>query len=383
MKQKKEDVERRLKDKCKQRALAGEFWTTVASNYALTPVSGTDTKLKQGDVVYVVGYTSGSMEHKYALYSTTFAGVFKATSTYRVFEKEIDTKYLPAVDDNDVQQFLAEKQREIIQRQAEAKVQYRGRVLKGEIKGILSRGTLESVANGNKPFNSGDTVSIIGYSNSGGTYYYALYSDVNAGTFKTKTNTEYLFKNTEDIDFEKLPAYDDPEVKLVIEQQSAVVDSVMQVRLAESQKRLEEVTTSLIQSYKDNQPFVITDIYWDSNSVGGIEVSLKITNCTQQTIKYVTFQGYFKNAVGDKCWNEIGGGTVWKAKGIGPIGPCPSTMENCHERMYDCEGSYNFDNQTFYSRVANTFKLSTVTVQYMNGRTITLSGANLDKHVRY
>ena len=95
------------------------------------------------------------------------------------------------------------------------------------------------------------------------------------------------------------------------------------------------------------------------------------------------FEGYFINAVGDRCRNEIGGSTTWKARGVGPIGPCPTTADNYYDRVKKCDASYNFDNLTFYTRVAHTFRLSSVTVEYTNGKNITLSGANLNKHVRY
>ena len=138
-----------------------------------------------------------------------------------------------------------------------------------------------------------------------------------------------------------------------------------------------------MQLYKENDPVIVHVDSWEANSAGGIEVNLSVTNCSTQPIKYITFQGYFTNAVGDKCRNEIGGGTVWKGRGVGPIGPRPTTIENFDERFEDNKGSYNFDNLTFYSRVAAYFQLSSVTIQYMNGKTITLSGANLKKHVRY
>lgn len=377
------DVENRKRETQKKKAFAGEVWATVSSSYSFTPVSGTDYKLKNGDVVYIVGYKGETTNYQYALYSTNFAGIYRTTSNKYIFSKDIDTRYLPSIDDPDVQQFLAEKQREIIQREAEAKILYRGKALRGEVMGVLSYGTPEPIESHASNYESGDTVRVVGYSKVDDMNYYALYSDYNYGTFKSSRARTSTFKNDSEIDFDRLPAYDDPEVKLVLKQQGVIIDSVMQVRLAESQRRLEEVTANLIQAYKENQPFIIHDIDWDSDSAGGIELSVSITNCTQQTIKYVTFNGYFKNAVGDKCRNEIGGGTVWTAKGIGPIGPCPSSFENSSERINDCEGRYNFDNHRFYSRVAETFKLSSVTVQYMNGKTVTLSGANLDKHVRY
>ena len=262
------------------------------------------------------------------------------------------------------------------------KTQYRNKALRGEIKGVLSYDVSEPFGK-NSVFEGGDTVCIVGYTESSGYKFYALYSEKDAGTFRPSTKVKKTFENEEQIDFNNLPDIDDPDVKLVIQKHSAIVDSINAIRLAESARAFAESTSKLIKVYKENAPFVISDISWESNSAGGIEVSLTITNCTNQTIKYVTFQGYFINPVGDRCQNEIGGGTIWKARGVGPIGPCPTTIDNCGDRMYDCKGSYTFDNLTFYSRIANTFRLSSVIVEYTNGKKITLSGTSLNKHVRY
>lgn len=269
-----------------------------------------------------------------------------------------------------------------LKEQGEDKALYRNKALRGEIKGVLSYDVEEPFGK-NGIFESGDTVCIVGYAESGGYKFYALYSEKNAGTFRPSIRVRKTFENEDKIDFRNLPDIEDPDVKLVIQKQKAIVDSLNAIRLVESAKAMAESANKLIKAYKENAPFIISDISWDSNSAGGIEVGLSFTNCTNQTIKYVTFQGYFINAVGDRCQNEIGGGTLWKARGIGPIGPCPTTIDNCTERMYDCKGSYTFDNHTFYTRVANTFKLSSVIIEYMNGRKVTLSGANLNKHVRY
>lgn len=376
------DVENRKREARKKEAFDGKIWATVSANYLFTPISGTDYKLKNGDVVYVVGYKAAGRDYQYAFYSTTFAGVYKTSSNRLLFSKEIDVTYLPSVDDPDVQKFLSEKQQEIIQKEAEAKVLYRSKALAGEIKGILTY-DLTPVDDASK-YEKGDTVCVVGYTRRDNKNYYALFSDYNAGTFQSTSSTpDFIFKNGSEIYFNRLPEIDDPEVNLLLKQKREIADSLWKIRVTESRKKLEESQLKLIQTYKENRPFVITDISWSSNSVGGIEVSLSITNCSDQTIKYVTFQGYFKNAVGDRCRNEIGGGTTWKGRGVGPIGPCPTTLDNCSERLYNCEASYDFDNLTFYSRIADTFHLSTVTVEYTNGRTVSLSGANLDKHVRY
>lgn len=293
------------------------------------------------------------------------------------FQKAVDSGSTKAND------YLTTAKKKMQEQETEDKTQYRSKALRGEIKGVFSYDVPEPITK-NGILESGDTVSIVGYAHSEGGYrYYALYCDKYAGTYRPSTKIKKLFVNEDKIDFKNLPDIDDPDVKLVIQRHKVIVDSIQSIRLAESAKAMAESAKQLIKVYKDNAPFVIGDITWDSNSAGGIEVSLSITNCANQTIKYVTFQGYFINAVGDRCKNEIGGGSIWKAKGVGPIGPCPTNIDNCNERMYDCIGSYTFDNLSFYSKIARTFRLSSVTVEYTNGRKLTLSGANLNKHVRY
>lgn len=50
--------------------------------------------------------------------------------------------------------------------------------------------------------------------------------------------------------------------------------------------------------------------------------------------------------------------------------------------MRSCSVEYYFDKPTFYSRIADTFILSSVSIQYMNGKT-TLSGERYHKHISY
>ena len=199
------DVENRKRETQKKKAFAGEVWTTVSSSYSFTPVSGTDYKLKNGDVVYIVGYKGETTNYQYALYSTNFAGIYRTTSNKYIFSKDIDTRYLPSIDDPDVQQFLAEKQREIIQREAEAKILYRGKALRGEVMGVLSYGTPEPIESHASNYESGDTVRVVGYSKVGDMNYYALYSDYNYGTFKSSRARSSTFKNEAEIDFDRLP----------------------------------------------------------------------------------------------------------------------------------------------------------------------------------
>ena len=376
-------VEYRINQYCKRQALSGKISETIYSPEKFELVSGTNYKLKRNDTVYVVGRKLASSDDYYAMYGKKFAGIYKTPSTYKFVYCDIDIKRLPSIDDPDVQRLIADKQRGIEQRKANAKVEYRIKALNGEIKGIMSGFAPDPIGDLRARYLKGDTVRIIGYSNIGEEHYFALYSDALVGTFKHSREPQYTFKNSDDIEFELLPAYDDPEVVSFIQKKAAIVDSLNEIKRLESLKGLNEFITGRITTYKKNSPFIISDISWTANSVGGIEVSLNITNCTGQTIKYVTFQGYFINAVGDRCRNDISGSTTWKAKGVGPIGPCPTTADNYYDRKNNCGARYSFDDLTFYTRVAHTFRLSSVTVEYTNGRKVTLSGANLNKHVRY
>ena len=376
-------VEIRLNQYCKKQALSGKISETIYSPEKFDLVSGTNYKLKRGDTVNVIGRKSTSVSDYYAMYGKRFAGVYKIPSTYSFIYSNVDIKRMPSIEDSDVKRLLAEKQRDIEQKWADAKVAYRRKALNGEIKGIISSFAPDPMGDIRARYLKGDTTSIIGYSHIGEEYYFALCSDYLVGTFKHSWGPNSTFKNSDDIEFEMLPSYNDPEVLSIIQSKAAIVDSINEIKRQESLKGLNEYITGRIGTYKKNTPFIISDISWTANSVGGIEVSLSITNCTGQTIKYVTFQGYFINAVGDRCRNDIGGSTTWKARGVGPIGPCPTTADNYYDRKNNCGARYSFDDLTFYTRVAHTFRLSSVTVEYINGRKVTLSGSNLNKHIRY
>ena len=376
-------VERRMNQRCKEKALSGGIYETLYSPEKFELISGTKYKLKKEEKVYIIGRKSVYSDIYYAMYGERFAGIYKTPSSYSFIYSDVDMKRIPSVDDPDVKKLLAEKQMEIEQRQTEAKVKYRSKALNGNIKGIISSFAPDPLGNVKARYLKGDTTSIIGYSQIGDEYYFALYTDYLVGTFKHSWEPQFTFKNSDDIEFDLLPSYDDPEVVSFIQRKAAIVDSLNEIKRIESLKGLNKYITERIEAHKKNSPFIISDISWSANSVGGIKVNLSITNCTGQTIKYVTFQGYFINAVGDRCRNSINGSTTWKAKGVGPIGPCPTTADNYYDRVKNCGALFNFDDLTFYTRVAHTFRLSSVTVEYTNGRKMTLSGASLNKHVRY
>lgn len=357
-----------------------------------------------GESVTIHAYKKKGNKYHFLVETENYATSFNCNRIpFYASEKEL--KKLPSAIGSKADALLRERQQVVNQRkaakeqqaqaakkkaEAEAKAQYRRKALDGKIKVVLKpKAAYLKAKDGETPFLYGDTVTLIGFSYQNYNYSYAMYSDKAADVFQTGFSGSDIVEYNKDIDFTKFPSCDDPEVREILERQSAVVDSInaiktiqAAIKAREDRKRAEESLKQRIQEYKENAPFIINFSSWSSNSVGGITVYIDITNCTQNTIKYVTFQGYFINAVGDKCRNEIGGGTVWKARGVGPIGPCPTSIENHYERYRNCEASYTFDNLTFYSRVANKFKLSSVTVEYTNGKKITLSGVNLNKHIK-
>ena len=374
--------------------------TSFSERIVLTDIIGfPQYTFYAGESVTIHAYKKKSGKYNFLIETEDNATIINCSNIpFYATEKEL--KKLPNALSRDAVVLLKEKQQAAYQRQVkkereariakekadvEIKTQHRVKALNGHVKGKLSftgRWRLED-ENGLHRLCDEDTVSIVGYSKVGNLHYYAVYSDEVVGSFHSTLPTHQTFENYKDIEFNNLPSDSDPKVLLVLKKQSVIVDSLRAIERVEENKKTEETIAKRIQEYKENQPFIIEEISWKSNSVGGIYVSLDIINCANQTIKYVTFQGYFLNAVGDKCRNEIGGSTIWKARGVGPIGPSPTTIDNNYERIQKCKASYDFDDPTFYSRSANTFRLSSVTVEYSNGRKLTLSGANLARHVRY
>lgn len=380
--QRKQNIEARLKAEKKRQALAGDCRAVVADPDFLRGQSGSLGTLAAGDTVHLLGY-GGRYDKSYALYSRQAAGVFRYYGYASPFRAEPDVTYLPAVDDADVEKVLETHQARLKQQMDEEKARYRGEALRGKVKAVISTSSLyEEKSHARAPFGYGDTVAVVGYAVKGYDHLYALYSTKGRGVF-SGSEPNYVFKNLEQLRLDWLPKPDDPAVADVLQRQQLVQDSLQAV--ADSLHRVEynQSAAELMQLYKEKNPVVVEVDSWSTNSVGGISVKLSVTNCSLKTIKYISFQGYFLNAVGDKCRNEIGGSTVWKARGIGPIGPRPTSLDNFAERFDNCRGTYDFDDPTFYSEVADAFHLSSVSIQYTDGKTVTLSGAALQSHVIY
>jgi hypothetical protein len=236
------------------------------------------------------------------------------------------------------------------------------------------------------------------------TYYqYAIVNDNCAGIYETSPTDNVVLI---DIPLYYMPSTDDPQVKTIIDREKAVFVKKQQEKerrieeekkaQAEKEKEEKRRMEAEYQAYRDSMaaakveqdmaemkrcsPAIIKVGGWHMDSAGGIEVDITFTNCTSQKVKYVYFRGYFLNAVGDKCRNDITRSTEWKYRGVGPIDAMPKELQ---KNYYPNVEFWRFGNPKFYSSIAHTFRLSSVTIEYMNGKKTTLSGAELKKRVKY
>ena len=237
----------------------------------------------------------------------------------------------------------------------------------------------------------GDQMTVLGYrierSYAGTyTYYYAVVGKDGAGIAYSYDLDNVIVNN---VPLPFLPSTSDSQVQAAISQENKRVKNQKQAELNAyyEKKRKESEERAALQKSLEEQEFAnlkfmdpayieVKKINMDS--AGGNEVSIKFTNCSSQKVKYVYFTGYFLNAVGDKCRNEINGSTVWKYTGVGPISRLPNTPDK-----YGPYIKYFHSDPLFYSKNARKLILSSVTIEYMNGKKIVLSGSELDDRVDY
>lgn len=108
----------------------------------------------------------------------------------------------------------------------------------------------------------------------------------------------------------------------------------------------------------------ITQAYLNSpNSAGGCDYILYYTNTSQKTIKYLIWEGHVYNAVNDRVSCEIRRTSYANGRDTGPVAPGQQGGG-----LWDCI-TYNFS--------ARELKLSSITIQYMDNSTITISGNDI------
>lgn len=239
--------------------------------------------------------------------------------------------------------------------------------------------------------NSNEPITVFGYKAERSyfgsyTYYYAIAKKNATGICYSNDLHNVTIAN---VPLPFLPSISDPQVQAALKKEKQII---LEREAAENRARQEEERRLAEQRRAEEQqrrkkeheylklmsPAYIEIKKINMDSAGGNEVSIKFTNCSSQRIKYVYFTGYFLNAVGDKCRNEIDGSTVWKYTGVGPVSRIPDTSDN-----YGSHIKYFNSDPPFYSKTARKLILSSVTIEYMNGKKTVLSGSELDDRVDY
>lgn len=117
---------------------------------------------------------------------------------------------------------------------------------------------------------------------------------------------------------------------------------------------------------KEDGYFIADFGIWEVNSAGGVEIYAYIVNPKTSPIKYVKITAGIFNAVGDAVGSEIGGVHTKTMTLTGPV-------ENE-------EGEVNVTwKPQWYNHTASCVKISSVSVQFINGSISTYSGKNLKR----
>lgn len=165
------------------------------------------------------------------------------------------------------------------------------------------------------------------------------------------------------------------------------VDSLAQVYNVDTKYLVDELNIKNAIDNLVHAPTVLVNVdRWYTNSAGGLELYLNIMNCSLKTIKYVDLKCYFNNAVGDPCYNTIGGNKICSLSLVGPIDPRPVKDEGSSvalDKFAKCQSSYSIDDSGYYNKTANTMHFTSVTVKYMDGTVRTFRGKALDNIISF
>ena len=352
--------------------------TRITQN--LTINGGIWTKvLKAGDPVTIFSYKQDGDTHSFGIYSDDYAG-------------EIDMRGIPFnVDSKQLKKLPKSSKKGLKTYTPMACAKARENAFAGKYKTtapdmFFGTNALEITVTKNTP------ISIVGfkvvpdpYSGITKYYYYVVKKD-EAGLCDNSSLYKFVMN---DVPLPFLPSTDDPQVKAFIakEKQAMKERKAAEMRDLEEKARKQREEQEAQRKALEEQEFedlkLMDPAYIEVKKIkmdnaGGNEVTIKFTNCSSQKIKYVYFTGYFLNAVGDKCRDEINGSTVWKYTGVGPVSRIPNTPDSFGSYI-----KYFHSDPLFYSKNARKFRLSSVTIEYMNGKKAVLSGAELDDRVDY
>ena len=352
--------------------------TRITQN--LTINGGIWTKvLKAGDPVTIFSYKQDGDTYSFGIYSDDYAG-------------EIDLRGVPFnVDSKQLKKLPKNPKKGLKTYTPMACAKARENAFAGKYKTtapdmFFGTNALDITVTKNTP------ITIVGFKvvpdpYSGITnYYYSVLKKDEAGLCDNSSLYRFVMN---DIPLPFLPSTDDPQVKAFIaNKKQAIKDRKAAEERAyreDFQKRMEEEAAQRkaleeqeFEDLKLMDPAYIEVKKIKTDYAGGNEVTIKFTNCGSLKIKYVYFTGYFLNAVGDKCRDEVSGSTVWKYTGVGPVSRIPNTPDRFGSYI-----KYFHSDPLFYSKNARKFRLSSVTIEYMNGKKTVLSGSELDDRVDY
>lgn len=339
--------------------------------------NGWNKVLKSGDPVTIFAYKQKDGIHSFGIYSDDYAGV-------------IDMKTIPfKVDSKQLKKLPSNSKKKLTTYTEMACAKARKKALAGEYKTIATDIILSN--DRGLSINIGEQMTVLGYRTERSyvgsyTYYYSIVGKNGAGIAYSNELHNITINN---VPLPFLPSTSDPQVQAAL---SSAKTNINDRKVAEARATREKLNKEIEeqaaqkkaleeQEFADLKlmdPAHIKVKKINMDSAGGNEVTIKFTNCSSQRIKYVYFTGYFLNAVGDKCRNEVGGSTVWKYTGVGPISRIPDSPNN-----YGSHIKFFHSDPPFYSKTARKFVISSVTIEYMNGKKTVLSGSELDYRIDY
>ena len=356
-------------------ANAQEVETKVVQQCSVTSDKGWRKYFYPGTSVTIFAYKKKDDSYKFGIYTDDYAGLLEyKVNPFAADEKQL--KKLPNADKKKAEDLL-------LSYYNKACAKAREKSLSGKYRTIASCNLYGKLNEHEGLVDKNDTIIIVGYKEVkdflGTTSYYAVVNNKAAGVFDALTDKKLSVIN---IPLNYLPSTDDPQVKaIIVKEEKRIIDE----RLSREKKEREEraaiqksIEEQEFANLKFMDPAYIEVKKINMDSAGGNEVSIKFTNCSSQKVKYVYFTGYFLNAVGDKCRNEVGGSTVWKYTGVGPVSRIPNTPDRFGSYI-----KYFHSDPLFYSKNARRLILSSVTIEYMNGKKIVLSGSELEDRVDY
>lgn len=355
---------------------AQELETKVTQGFTIRDVNWNKV-LNYGDPVTIFAYEQNSDTHSFGIYSDDYAGI-------------IHTKTIPFdVEPKQLKKLPKSAKKKLSAYTVQACEKARDKALAGKYRTITTDMLLSNQSGVGTSRN--EPITIFGYKaerSYGGsyTYYYAIAK-------KDATGICYSYDldkvTINDVPLPFLPSISDPQVQTVLKKEKQII---LEREAAENRARQEEERRLAEQRRADEQlwreqehkylrlmdPAYIEVKKMNMDNAGGVDVSIKFTNCSSSRVKYVYFTGYFLNAVGDKCRNEIDGSTVWKYTGVGPVSRIPDTPDNNGSHI-----KFFHSDPPFYSKTARKFILSSVTIEYMNGKKVALTGGELEDRVDY